>query len=89
MSVGTMFATNPAYQAIKARDAFNATLKVTLQDWAKLDTASCWCEQRWQHLNLHYRRRVQADQRRTTFEFNDDSHAFEFLMLFGSECRTL
>ena len=89
MSIGAMFAANPAYRAIKARDAFDATLEVTIQDWSKVQSASCWCEERWLEHQLHYRRRVHSDQCQATFEFDDDSHAIEFLMRFGSGCRNL
>ena len=80
---------NPAFQAMKERDAFTASLAVTLQNWQQLDAASWWCEELWREHHLHYRRRVWADQSRAVFEFRDDYHAVEFLMRFGSRCRNL
>lgn len=82
-----MIEANPFFQAIKARDAFAATVVVTLQDWRKLDAASWWCEEQWRYYGLHYRRRVSADECKATFEFADDGHAILFLMRFGSGSR--
>lgn len=89
MSIRALIARNPFFQAIKARDNFVATFAVTLGDWRQLDAASWWCEERWRDYRLHYRRRVFADLSRAVFEFEDDCHAIEFLMGYGSRCREL
>lgn len=89
MSFVAKFNASSIMQALRARNDFEATCRITLGDWKELDAASWWCEEQWRDEGLHYRRRVFAAEDRAIFEFGDFAHGIVFLMRFGVRCQNL